>query len=63
MLLNSLWPSREVQKNWNNDIVIALGRCLVQARVLGGHKPEAIKLCEAICYDLRRVYGPLDPKV
>ena len=34
----------------------------MQARFLGGHKEKAISLCEAICYNLRRVYGALDPK-
>jgi hypothetical protein len=51
-----------VQKNWSEEIIIAIGKRFVQARVLGNLKPEAISLCEAICYNTRRVFGALDPK-
>ncbi len=61
-LLESLWSSREVQKNWSPDIIIAIGKRFVQARYLGGHTTKAISLCETICYNLRRVWGAIDPK-
>jgi hypothetical protein len=64
-LLKTLWSSREVQKNWSADTIVAIGSRLVQAHFLvHGSKNafKAINLCEAISYNLRRVYGPLDPK-
>jgi hypothetical protein len=61
-LLNSLWLSREVQKTWSATMIISIGRRLVQARFLAGHDREAIRLCEDICYNLRRSWGVLDPK-
>ncbi|KAF4630298.1 hypothetical protein G7Y89_g7843 [Cudoniella acicularis] len=60
-LLNSLWYSRELQKKWSPEIIVGIGRRFVQASFLGNHSSEAIKLCEAICYNLRRVWGSLDP--
>ncbi|KAL9099745.1 MAG: hypothetical protein Q9163_004799 [Psora crenata] len=61
-ILDLLWRSREVQKNWRSDDIIDVGRRLVQARYLNNHKAEATRLCEDICYNLRRVWGDLDPK-
>jgi hypothetical protein len=61
-LLNSLWLSREVQKTWSATMIISIGRRLVQARFLAGHHKEAIRLCEDICYNLRRSWGVLDRK-
>jgi hypothetical protein len=49
-------------------MIISIGKRLVQARLLDGqsqndrHVQKAISLCEAICYNLCRVYGSLDPK-
>lgn len=62
-LLDLLWSSREVQKKWETPTIIAIGRCFVQARYLNqAHRYLAIRLCEDICYNLRRVWGSLDPK-
>jgi hypothetical protein len=68
-LLNDLWTSREVQrfsrkvqKNWSNTTIIAVGKRLVQTLFLAGQRSKAIRLCEDICYNLRRVGGALDPK-
>lgn len=64
-ILELLWKSREVQKNWKPDTIIAVGRAFVQARYLNAskeRKSEAIRLCEDICYNLRRTSGGLDPK-
>ncbi|KAL8729508.1 MAG: hypothetical protein Q9166_004680 [cf. Caloplaca sp. 2 TL-2023] len=64
-ILELLWRSREVQKNWKHDTIIEVGRRFVQVRYLNASKErrsEAIRLCEDICYNLRRVWGSLDPK-
>jgi hypothetical protein len=61
-LLNELWSSREVHKNWSQSIIISLGQRLVQARFLGSSRKSAISLCQTIVYNLRRVWGSLDPK-
>lgn len=62
-LLNLLWSSREVQKTWSSNTIISIGRLYVQATYANqDHRPLAIRLCEDICYNLRRVWGSLDPK-
>ncbi|KAH8670231.1 hypothetical protein BGZ60DRAFT_375664 [Tricladium varicosporioides] len=61
-LLKSLYSSREVQKKWSPDVVLAIGRRFVQASFLGNQSSRAIDICEAICYNLRQVWGSLDPK-
>ena len=48
--------------HWSAEIIIAVGKRLVQAQFLGGNHAKAIILCKAICYNLRRVHGALDPK-
>ncbi|KAK0672772.1 hypothetical protein QBC41DRAFT_343650 [Cercophora samala] len=60
-LLLKLWKSREVQKNWDAERVLAVGRMLVHAHVAAKHVPAAIDLCETMCYNLRRSRGVLDP--
>ena len=60
-LLDALWKSRKVQKTWSPETITAIGRRLVEAHFLGRHRTEAIRLCESICYNLRRVRGPLEP--
>ena len=62
-LLKLLWSSREVQKNWSSTTIISIGRLYVQATYANkDHRSHAIRLCEDICYNLRRVWGSLDPK-
>ncbi|KAL8687481.1 MAG: hypothetical protein Q9218_006359, partial [Villophora microphyllina] len=64
-ILELLWKSREVQKNWKPATIIAIGRRFVQARYLNAakeRKSAAIRLCEDICYNMRRTWGSLDPK-
>lgn len=64
-ILELLWKSREVQKTWKADTIIAIGRRFVQARYLNASKErrsEAIRLCEDICYNMRRTWGSLHPK-
>ena len=62
-LLKLLWSSREVQKKWSSTTIISIGRRYVQATYANkDHRSRAIRLCEDICYNLRRVWGALDPK-
>lgn len=52
-----------MQKKWKADTIIEIGRHFVQARYLNASKErrsEAIRLCEDICYNLRRTRGALD---
>ena len=52
-----------MQKKWKTETIIAIGRRFVQARYLNkDRRSRAIRLCEDICYNLRRVWGSLDPK-
>lgn len=54
-----------MQKNWKPSTIIAIGRRFVQARYLNASKERrsaAIRLCEDICYNMRRTWGALDPK-
>ena len=61
-ILDLLWRSREVQKNWKSEDIIDIGRRLVEVRFLNNRKSQATRLCADICYNLRRVWGSLDPK-
>ncbi len=61
-ILDLLWRSREVQKNWNSEDIVDVGRRLVQVRFLNNRQTQATRLCEDICYNLRRAWGSLDPK-
>ncbi|MCJ1395329.1 hypothetical protein MMC18_008490 [Xylographa bjoerkii] len=65
-LLSELWSTREGQKRWTSEDIIAIGKRFVQARFLASDpksskNSETIPLCEDICYNLRRVKGSLDP--
>ena len=52
-----------MQKNWSSSTIISIGRRYVQATYANkDHRSRAIRLCEDICYNLRRVWGALDPK-
>lgn len=56
-LLELLWSSREGQSTWSSDVVLSLGKRLVQALFAGGDRTKAIRLCENIVYNVRRVHG------
>jgi len=60
-LLGELWNTRDAQRNWPADVLLNLGRRLVCARYLAGHQIKAIRLCEDIAYNLRRVNGIRHP--
>jgi len=57
-LLNRLWLSRHKRGPLSQDIIITLGRRLVDVRFFHGHIDSAIDLAEDILYNLRQVYGP-----
>lgn len=67
-LLNVLWASRDIHKSWSTKSestawrTINLGLRAVQARFLAKHISSAVELAEDISYNLRRVWGALDPK-
>ncbi|KAJ5103095.1 hypothetical protein N7532_003624 [Penicillium argentinense] len=60
-ILTSLWTSRIVQRTWTPDVVVWIGRRLVETRFCRGSVDSAIQLCRDICYNLRQVWGSCDP--
>ncbi|OQE42062.1 hypothetical protein PENCOP_c004G08341 [Penicillium coprophilum] len=60
-ILNQLWTSRIVQRTWTPDVVVWIGRRLVETRFCSGKVDSAIQLCHDICYNLRQVWGSCDP--
>lgn len=59
-ILHDLWNSRHTQTTWPATTVVAIGRRLVECRFAMGERSSALELLEDICYNLRRVWGPLD---
>lgn len=59
-ILTQLWTSRIVQRTWTPDVVVWIGRRLVEARFCRGAVDSAIQLCRDICYNLRQVWGSCD---
>lgn len=57
-LLNRLWLSRHQHGSLSQDVIVTLGRRLVDVRFFHGHIDSAIDLAEDILYNLRHVYGP-----
>jgi tetratricopeptide (TPR) repeat protein len=60
--LSQLWSSRDVQKKWSAAVVLNVGQCLVEARFQNKDESKAVRLCEDICYNLRRAHGALWPR-
>lgn len=60
-ILTQLWTSRIVQRTWTPDVVVWIGRRLVETRFCRGNVDSAIQLCRDICYNLRQVWGSCDP--
>lgn len=56
-LLNELWNTREAQRAWPSEVLLNLGRRLICARYLAGRQIKALRLCEDIAYNLKRVHG------
>ena len=61
VILTDLWTSRIVQRTWTINVVVWIGRRLVETRYCRGHVDAAIKLGRDICYNLRQVWGNCDP--
>lgn len=61
VILTDLWTSRMVQRIWTINVVVWIGRRLVETRYCRGHVDAAIKLGCDICYNLRQVWGNCDP--
>lgn len=59
-ILTALWKARDSQPSWSSSTVVGIGRRLVETQFSHGHQEQAIKLCEDMCYNLRRVWGSLD---
>ncbi|KAI9762962.1 MAG: hypothetical protein M4579_000025 [Chaenotheca gracillima] len=59
-ILRSLWNARLTTLSWDSYTIVWIGRRLCEVQFAHGHYTEAIALCEDMCYNLRRVYGPLD---
>jgi tetratricopeptide (TPR) repeat protein len=60
-LLSSLWNTRDAQKSWAPQVLLSLGQRLVCARFLANNPIKAIRLCEDIAYNMRRVHGSRHP--
>ncbi|KAJ5329731.1 hypothetical protein N7452_010121 [Penicillium brevicompactum] len=60
-ILSQLWTSRIVQRTWTPDVVVWIGRRLVETRFCRGNIDSSIQLCRDICYNLRQVWGSCDP--
>lgn len=59
-ILTQLWTSRIVQRTWTPDVVVWIGRRLVETRFCQGTVDSSIQLCRDICYNLRQVWGSCD---
>jgi hypothetical protein len=59
-ILHELWTSRHTQSSWPPSTVVTIGRRLIECRFSMGNRHSAIHVAEDICYNLRRVWGPLD---
>jgi len=59
-ILHDLWSARHSQTSWPATTVVSIGRRLVECRFSMGERSSALSLLEDICYNLRRVWGPLD---
>ncbi|KIW28428.1 uncharacterized protein PV07_08095 [Cladophialophora immunda] len=62
-LLNTLWTSREGQSSWPQDTILDLGFRLVQAEFSAGNYKPALRLCEDIVYNIKRVHGSRNPRL
>jgi hypothetical protein len=59
-ILHDLWTSRYTQSSWPPSTIVTIGRKLIECRFSMGDRHAALHLAEDICYNLRRVWGPLD---
>lgn len=59
-LLTQLWNSRHSQPSWSSSTIVHIGRLLVETQFASSNQEQAIHLLEDMCYNIRRVWGPLD---
>ena len=60
IILSDLWTSRVVQRTWSLNVVVWIGRRLVETRYCRGKVDAATELGRDICYNLRQVWGNSD---
>lgn len=60
IILSELWTSRIVQRTWSLNVVVWIGRRLVETRYCRGNIDAAVRLGRDICYNLRQVWGNCD---
>lgn len=56
-LLTKLWSSREAQSSWSEETKLSLARRLIETHFVAGDRAAALRLCEDIVYNVRRVHG------
>lgn len=61
-LLHTLWISRDGQTTWPQEVSLELGKRLVEVEFSLGKPSPAIRLCEDIVYNVRRVNGARHPR-
>ncbi|KAK6529970.1 hypothetical protein TWF281_009120 [Arthrobotrys megalospora] len=62
-IIQHLWDQRtEHDETWTPDLVTAIGRRLCDTYMVLNRKEEALRLCERIYYNYRRVFGELNPE-
>lgn len=59
--MTRLWLSRKNLTSLQQDVIVRIGRRLVEVRYLHGHVDSAIELGEDILYNVQRVYGTSHP--
>lgn len=59
--MTRLWLSRKNLTSLQQDVIVRIGRRLVEVRYFHGHVDSAIELGEDILYNVQRVYGTLHP--
>ncbi|KAK6352058.1 hypothetical protein TWF718_005207 [Orbilia javanica] len=63
IIVQWLWDQRcENDDTWTPDLVTAIGRRLCDTYMALNRKGEALKLCERIHYNYKRVFGELNPQ-
>ncbi|EPS39913.1 hypothetical protein H072_6329 [Dactylellina haptotyla CBS 200.50] len=62
-IIQYLWDQRsEHDDTWTPDLVTAIGRRLCDTYMVLNQKDNALRLCERIYYNYRRVFGELNPE-
>jgi len=60
-ILRDLWDARQSRISWNADVIVAIGHRLCEVLYASGKRTEAIDLCNDIRYNVKRVWGAVDP--